>query len=356
MDLTSNRLFTSVIKSLRNYRDLKQIGVINNSLERSREGLTRVIESSSALFEVRSLEDFFDELIHQSALVMGLGTDLMIVESESGRVIRATGKNGSLRDGDIDDEDLHRLKNLAESRQARQTGNSPMVYHFSGIQGRGHLLVIDNHEIPDDEQLQLLEIFISNGLIVYAKMSLEEESKATQTEMIGLLGDIVEERDYREGELKGHIKRVSEYAIHLAGKLGYSREDLNILVDAVPLHDIGKIGIYDEVLMKPGRLTEEEFEHMKNTPPSAGRFSAIPPESCSDLPPSSPSSTMNGGTAPVIPGDWRVRTYMNWAGSPVLPMFSMPSPATGCTERPGASKRRWNSSGMEKVPSSILNW
>jgi putative nucleotidyltransferase with HDIG domain len=63
-----------------------------------------------------------------------------------------------------------------------------------------------------------------------------------------------------------HSTRVTEIALTLGRELQCSAEELNILNFAGPLHDIGKIGIRDEILLKPGRLTAEEFEKIKEHP------------------------------------------------------------------------------------------
>jgi putative nucleotidyltransferase with HDIG domain len=63
-----------------------------------------------------------------------------------------------------------------------------------------------------------------------------------------------------------HSTRVTEIALVLGRELQCSAEELNILNFAGPLHDIGKIGIRDEILLKPGRLTAEEFEKIKEHP------------------------------------------------------------------------------------------
>lgn len=63
-----------------------------------------------------------------------------------------------------------------------------------------------------------------------------------------------------------HSTRVTEIALTLGRELNCSAEELNVLSFAGPLHDIGKIGIRDEILLKPGRLTAEEFEKIKEHP------------------------------------------------------------------------------------------
>ena len=70
----------------------------------------------------------------------------------------------------------------------------------------------------------------------------------------------------RDSYTQQHSNRVTEYAMAMARHLGCSDEDLEILNFAGRLHDIGKIGIPDSVLLKPGRLTDEEFEKIKEHP------------------------------------------------------------------------------------------
>jgi response regulator RpfG family c-di-GMP phosphodiesterase len=69
--------------------------------------------------------------------------------------------------------------------------------------------------------------------------------------------------EYRDPETGAHILRMAHYSMLIARELGLSEEDQQLLLEAAPLHDIGKVGIADKVLLKPGRLTPEEFEVMK---------------------------------------------------------------------------------------------
>lgn len=69
--------------------------------------------------------------------------------------------------------------------------------------------------------------------------------------------------EYRDDETGLHAKRVGELAAALAEVLGEPQNIISLLRRAAPLHDIGKIGVPDSVLLKPGLLTEEEFELMK---------------------------------------------------------------------------------------------
>jgi putative two-component system response regulator len=69
--------------------------------------------------------------------------------------------------------------------------------------------------------------------------------------------------EYRDVDSYVHVKRISYYTEVVAKNLGITGEDADIMFYASPMHDIGKVGIPDSILLKPGVLTDEEFEIMK---------------------------------------------------------------------------------------------
>ncbi|WP_293662210.1 two-component system response regulator [Rhodoferax sp. OV413] len=69
--------------------------------------------------------------------------------------------------------------------------------------------------------------------------------------------------EYRDPETGAHILRMAHYSQLIAKNLGMTQEEQDLLLEAAPMHDIGKVGISDNILLKPGRLTPEEFEIMK---------------------------------------------------------------------------------------------
>lgn len=85
-------------------------------------------------------------------------------------------------------------------------------------------------------------------------------AKEAEYEMVLKFGMISEFRDEETG---AHIRRISFYARLFAQLLDLSEEEQNLLLYASPLHDVGKIGIPDNILKKPGPLTPEEFEVIK---------------------------------------------------------------------------------------------
>lgn len=74
------------------------------------------------------------------------------------------------------------------------------------------------------------------------------------------LGDAL---DAKDAETEGHSKRVTAFTIAIARKMGLSREEIRIIARGAFLHDIGKMAIPDEILNKPGKLTEEETAIMR---------------------------------------------------------------------------------------------
>lgn len=82
----------------------------------------------------------------------------------------------------------------------------------------------------------------------------------TQKEVVFTMGAIGETRSKETGL---HVKRVAEYSYLLAKLAGLDEKEAELLKLASPMHDIGKVGISDDILNKPGKLTFEEFEIMK---------------------------------------------------------------------------------------------
>ena len=69
--------------------------------------------------------------------------------------------------------------------------------------------------------------------------------------------------EYRDNETSAHTIRVGEMAAFIARKFNWSDEDVELMRLAAPMHDVGKVGIADKILLKPGRLSNIEYEYMK---------------------------------------------------------------------------------------------
>ncbi|MBN4054765.1 response regulator [Nitrospira defluvii] len=95
------------------------------------------------------------------------------------------------------------------------------------------------------------------------EQTIQERTKElydTRRQTIQLLGRAVE---YRDNETGLHIIRISKISALLGKAMGLNEQECDLLFNASPMHDIGKIGVPDHILFKPGKLNEEEWETMK---------------------------------------------------------------------------------------------
>jgi PAS domain S-box-containing protein len=105
-----------------------------------------------------------------------------------------------------------------------------------------------------------IEEFIAIRNDITEVVELHEELERTQEELIYRMGEIGETRSQETGF---HVKRVAKYSGLFAEYYGLDKDAINYLTTASPMHDIGKVGIPDHILNKPGKLTNEEWTLMK---------------------------------------------------------------------------------------------
>lgn len=122
----------------------------------------------------------------------------------------------------------------------------------------------------------LLDAHIAHRMIHNHKDVLEqmvqertEELHHTRLQIVQRLGKAAE---YRDEETGYHILRMSHICVILAQGLGWDDAQCDLILNASPMHDIGKIAIPDAILQKPGKLTPEEWEIMKSHAAVGGRL------------------------------------------------------------------------------------
>jgi len=116
----------------------------------------------------------------------------------------------------------------------------------------------------------MLEVRLLHNQVLDQNRALEEtvrartrEIRETRLEVIRRLGRAAE---YRDNETGMHIIRMSMAAAVLGRAIGLSSEQCDLILNASPMHDIGKIGIPDRILLKPGPLDESEWSVMRRHP------------------------------------------------------------------------------------------
>jgi HD-GYP domain-containing protein (c-di-GMP phosphodiesterase class II) len=140
------------------------------------------------------------------------------------------------------------LGTLTNSSRAIARGDFSQRVHLTSRTEIGELAQTFNHMTDDLERL-----------IADLKRA-AEENRSLFMGSIQMLAGAVDEKD---PYTRGHSDRVTRYSILIARELGFSNEEIEKIRISAQLHDVGKIGIEDRILKKPGALTPEEFEVMK---------------------------------------------------------------------------------------------
>ncbi len=94
----------------------------------------------------------------------------------------------------------------------------------------------------------------------------KEQREKIEKKMLDTIMSLVNALEAKDPYQEGHSKQVKEIALEIADKLEYTKKEKEILSYACMIHDIGKVGIPDSILMKPGTLTEKEYAVMKKHP------------------------------------------------------------------------------------------
>lgn len=268
-DLTATKLFTLLCSSLRSYRDIVTI-------EQNRHGLEQVIKASANIFELKSMNEFaagtleqLTALLHFDPSAVYLREDARrggIAATYAGEKLRVLAATGVFEELGGDDARamlpapvMERLDKAVEAKVS-QYEDGDFVGYFEGRNGVTNLTYMSGVGVVDPVDRGLLEMFIQNVSIAFENVQLHEDVAETQREIVYMLGEAVETRSDETGH---HVKRVAEISRILAEAYGLGAEEVELVRLASPLHDIGKIGVPDAILNKPGKLDPEEWEIMK---------------------------------------------------------------------------------------------
>jgi HD-GYP domain-containing protein (c-di-GMP phosphodiesterase class II) len=167
-----------------------------------------------------------------------------------------------------------------EENIARKVANDGIPFLIRGKNGKGDIIAIPLK--IRSSVFGILTSIIRNGTYHFSEKDLYflnflVEKASFQIENLALYENIyenlfstlyafVETIEARDPYTKQHSANVSSYAISIAKAYGCSQSEIAKLTVSGNLHDIGKIGIPDSILLKPGRLTDEEYEIIKKHP------------------------------------------------------------------------------------------
>jgi len=273
-ELDSRKLVTSVYSALRSYRDIMVIEEARENQIKHRKGLERVVQATSGLFELRTLFNFADGLLTQVANLLNLDSETLLltcnaidamseqVNTDELHILAGTGQFSSHHEKPVPDH-IRKLLQSALKQKRCLYEEDCFIGYFPAKSGWINLLYMDGISKIDDLDKKLIDIFAINVGVAFENLLLNKELEDTQSELILRLGDVVESRSK---EAANHVKRMAEYCYKLALISGMEEHEADLIKHASPMHDIGKIATPDAVLLKPGKLNEEEWNVMKQHP------------------------------------------------------------------------------------------
>lgn len=255
-ELTSQKLFTLMYTALRAH---KHIMLLKNS----KVGMEKVIRATKNIIGKNGFYDFIQASLEQlmtlvdvkDSVVIAMQSRAISPESKGIETICGTG----IFDNHFECETVSELpfsdlliQSIAQ--KAPQYDDNQLLilcqnkFNIAVLYANGikHLSEIDRN---------LVNIFAENVTIALENTTLNEQLRISQREVIYHLSEVIENRSFETGY---HIKRVARYSELLGRLYGLSKDECEVLLLASPLHDIGKVGIPDAILNKPGRLDAEE--------------------------------------------------------------------------------------------------
>ena len=265
-ELTLEKMLVTIISALRSYDFI-------TTIENNRQGLKKIIEASSNIFERQSLQKLGSGVLSQLTAILQLkgnaiygqasGLTASGIKGQS-VVLAATGDYDRYLDRPIGEVETPLVHTALAQAQQKPHGfyceGGKCAWYFRSQTGSENFLYFEIAKELDENDHDLLELFFTNVALAFDNLFLNKGIEDTQKEIIF---HIAETMECRSAETGSHVRRVAEYARLLAVKYGLSEEEAEMLKLASTPHDLGKIGIPDSILNKPGPLTEEEYDTIK---------------------------------------------------------------------------------------------
>ncbi len=252
--------------ALKAFRDLQRI-------ELNRVGLARVLEVTPLLYQMKSetMTEFFRGVLTQIIDLCRLGHSGFIstidgvVLTQEGEEIRMQAGIGEF---DPLDPGQARIHDVIELCKHTVFGNEPpsglradaMIAPLRVGQNILGFVYLESATRLTDADRELIQILADQCASALENMRLNVSLQESYEHVLEMLAGVAEFKDKATG---AHIRRISEYTRRIAGELGYDPETSEAWGKASRLHDVGKVGIPDAILGKPGRLNEAEYEVIK---------------------------------------------------------------------------------------------
>lgn len=266
-ELTLEKMLVTIISALRGYSFI-------TTIETNRQGLKRIIEASSDIFERQSLQKLGSGVLAQLTSILQLKKDALYTHASGlaasgimGRpmVLAATGDFSGFVEQPMDAVSGEAVRLSLDRAMAQPHGfyceNGKCAWYFRSKTGSDNFLYFEAARDLNENDRDLLELFFTNVSLAFDNLFLNKGIEDTQKEVIF---HIAETMECRSAETGSHVRRVAEFARLLALRYGLGDEEAEMVKLASTVHDLGKIGIPDSILNKPGPLEPGEFEVIKS--------------------------------------------------------------------------------------------
>lgn len=248
--------------------------------KRMREGLTCILQSVPQIFRIQAFIDLLkDILVHLEELIpFENGFIDMEQLNGKGTLVYGTGRFEGLNKNNFSRYTFRGdlIEYVKQHNEPVHEDNAlviPILYQGSWM----GMIYVDGCSFDKDEYIDIIKIYVNQAVEAIINMHLHEEVLITNEKLkesylrlkrtyLELIEALTKAVDAKDKYTAGHSTRVSLYARIIGKELGMSKEELSRLKVASLFHDIGKIGIPDVVLLKEGKLTDEEFMIIKTHP------------------------------------------------------------------------------------------
>lgn len=232
---------------------LKQQILIVDDSEINREILKEILKEDYRILEAANGEECLEQLERSGTGISLVLLDIVMPEMDGFEVLAAMNQNHWIEDipvimisSEDSDSYIRRAYEMGVSDYISRPFDAKIVYQ---------------------RVLNMIKLYAKQRRLIHLVTRQIYEKERNNRMMIGILSQIVEFRNGESGLHVIHINLITqlllEQLVKKTGKYQLSWEDRLLIATASALHDIGKIGIDEKILNKPGKLTKEEFEIMK---------------------------------------------------------------------------------------------
>ena len=255
----------------------KSIGdeiTLQSRIIRKKKELDYINQINSALISNRSVDELLENIVKrlENLFNLSLGCIYTLNDQNAWELVTYTSKNLSREEflefeieQNFDEEWLNSLE-VKIMKQDSELGDFVKYMAFAPLEVEGRVIAIMCIGLVQEIKINdynILRMFNNQASIVVQRAIIYEKLRRQYFNTIEALVSVIEAKDkYTEG----HSRRVSRFAVEIAKKMGYSNEEIENVEISGLLHDVGKIGIDQDILIKRGKLSDKEYEIMKLHP------------------------------------------------------------------------------------------